>query len=290
MLLPRTMLLTMVAFGACLTAAAAEQTADRRVDDLRGWSSLTLGADKAMVVTATSTLGVARGIHPGTGRPAIVLKTRSVASLLGARGFEEETISYIDPHSHHPLEFVQIRPGDSARRFRFNGDIVSQSNWVPPKDSPDEPLESWSRTETSERKLVFANGEPMASGEWPTDFYSLIYLLGDLDLETDDPLSKEFTAMYRRHLVRVRVATGDRRTNERKAINEATGRSETLRLSERSVTVRPVGEGADSFRGFLGMEGETRIWLDEKSGAIVEIDGQAPTLGPTQVMLKSFRR
>jgi len=284
------LLAALVLAAAASAAAVARQTAARDADDLRGWSRLTLGAQQALVLSATSTLDITNGSHPETGNPAIVLRTHSSASLLGAKGFEEETISYIDPRSHHPLEFVQIRPGSTARRFRFMGESVRQSNWSPPEGSPDAPFESWRRTEVSERKLLYPDGTPLAAGEWPTDFYSLIYLLRDLDLASDEASSREFTALYRRHLVRIVVTPGERRRNERTVRNDTTGKEETLRLDERAVSVRPVGEGADSFRGFLGMQGETRIWVDENSGAIVEIDGKAPALGATQVTLRSFRR
>ncbi len=286
----RNLLAAMLITAVASSAAVARKTAAPEGDDLRGWSSLTLGAEQALVLSATSTLGVTQGSHPETGKPAIILKTRLSASLLGAKGFEEETISYIDPRSHHPLEFVQIRPGSTARRFRFMGETVRQSIWAPPEGSPDAPFESWLRTEQSDRPLVYTDGKPMATGDWPTDFYSLIYLLGDLDLSSDAATSREFTALYRRHLIRILVTTGEGRRNERTVRNESTGRQETLHLDERAISVRPVGEGADSFRGILGMQGEARIWVDEKSGAIVEIDGRAPALGATQVTLRSFSK
>jgi len=54
--------------------------------------------------------------------------------------------------------------------------------------------------------------------------------------------------------------------------------------------LQPQGEAAKSFRGLMGLQGETEIWLDQDSRALLELDGQAPGFGATQVLLTSFRR
>jgi hypothetical protein len=40
----------------------------------------------------------------------------------------------------------------------------------------------------------------------------------------------------------------------------------------------------------MGMQGAVEIWVDEISGAPVELKGSAPGIGPTTVSLVSFRR
>lgn len=256
---------------------------------LAGWVSLTLAADKAMIFSARTTLSVAEKTHKGTGRPAVLFITESVARILGATGFSEKTTSWIDREKGQPIEFLQVRPGDNARRYVFLEGMVRQTNWEPPESSSSEDLEDWREVETVDRKLTFVDGTAPPSGEQLTDPYSLIYLLRHLDV-AGSPGGREFTTIYRRHLMRVRVVPGATRRNEREVLNESTGKTEKLKLRERSVKVTPVGEGASSYRGLLGMQGDTEIWLDEESGALLEINGEAPGFGATQVLLQSFRR
>src|SRR5262245_40770532 len=107
-------LLPVLAIATVVVAEAPEKR-----PGLEGWTSLTLSAAKAVVLSAKATLDVSEGSHAGSGKPAIVFKTRSEARLFGATSFREETTSWIDRSSHRPLEFFQLRPGDNARRFLF---------------------------------------------------------------------------------------------------------------------------------------------------------------------------
>lgn len=257
---------------------------------LKGWTSLTLCADKAVVFSASAILTVSDGTHAGTGRPAVVFRTHSTVRLLGATGFEEQTTSWIDREKGRPLEFFQLRPADGARRYLFLDGLVRQTNWEPPAEEPEGDFSRWKEKETIDRRFTYADGSAPAAGQSLTDFYSLIYLLRDLDLSGAPPEPREFTTIYRRHLMRIRVIPGERRRNERLAIDEATGATETLRLGERRVKLKPLGEEAESFRGLMGMQGDTEIWLDEASGALLEIDGTAPGFGPTEITLRSFKR
>ena len=268
--------------------AAADPSAG--AGTLKGWSSLTLGAEKAMIFSATATMTVGEASHKGTGKPAILFKTHSTVRLLGATGFEEETTSWIDSAGRRPLEFFQFRPADSARRYLFMDGFVRQTNWEPPAENPASEFGGWRELETSERRFTYADGTTLQTGESPTDFYSLLYLLRDIDLSSQTTAPREFTTIYRRHLMRIRVVPGEHRRNEREVLNEATGEVEKLNLRERRLKVKPLGEGAASFKGLAGMQGETEIWVDEMTGALVEIDGEAPGFGATQIVLRSFRR
>ncbi|HEY3174143.1 MAG TPA: hypothetical protein VGK94_00110 [Candidatus Polarisedimenticolia bacterium] len=257
---------------------------------LKGWTSLTLGAEKAVLFTANADLTVSEGTHTGTGRPAVIFKTHSTVRLLGATGFEEETTSWIDREKRRPLEFFQLRPAESARRYLFLDGMVRQTNWEPPVEDKSGAFSRWKETETTDRRFSYADGSSPEAGESLTDFYSLIFLLRDLDLSAVSSEPREFTTIYRRHLMKIRVVPGERRRNEREALNEATGARETLKLSERRIKLKPLGAEAESFRGLMGMQGDTEIWLDEASGGLLEIDGEAPGFGATAITLRSFRR
>ena len=269
-----------------LTLSTMAAAAPRRT--LEGWSSLTLSASKALIFSASATLQASESQWPGNGKRAVVLKTRSQARILGATGFEEETTSWIDHASHRPLEFFQLRPGDNARRFVFLEAGVRETTWEPPPSHRDSDFSKWSEVETVDRKVTFADGKPPDPTEPLTDFYSLIYLLGDLDPSSSQP--REFNTLYRRRVVRVRVTPMESRRREMELVNEATGDTERLKLSERRIEIKPLGEAAAGFRGILGMQGDTEIWIDEASGALLEINGNAPGLGATQILLTSFRR
>ncbi|HET9481903.1 MAG TPA: hypothetical protein VFP98_09120 [Candidatus Polarisedimenticolia bacterium] len=286
-------LAVLAAVGSEIASARAAAPDPESGAGLAGWTSLTLTASKAMIFSASSTLGVADGTDSESGRPAVVFTTRSRATLLGAVAFEEQTTSHIDRGTMRPVELLQIRPGESARRFRFlagSAGLVRQTSWEPPPDKPSIPFEQWRQVETEDRRFTYSDGSGPASGEWLTDFYSLIYLLSDIDLDEAAAGPREFTTIYRRHLVRIRVVPGERRQGERKARNEETGQDETLRLRERRIKLKPLGDDAGSFRGLMGMQGESEIWLDEQSGALLELNGRAAGFGETQVLLASFRR
>ncbi|HET6372587.1 MAG TPA: hypothetical protein VFG76_04735 [Candidatus Polarisedimenticolia bacterium] len=281
-------------FAICLIAAAAVAAmgAARPTEEssLMGWKSLTLEAQKAALFSASTRLSVSEATQPGTGKPVHVLTTRSLARLLGATAFEEQTTSYIDSAKGRPVEFFQLRPGDSARRYLFLDGLVRQTTWEPLASKRDEDFKRWPEIETVDRRLTYADGTGPAGGEMLTDLYSMIYLLRDSDLSAAEPAPREFTALYRRHVVKIRITAGERRTQERTVTRESTGKQETLRLHERRLQIQPLGAGSDQFRGLMGMQGDTAIWVDEKSGAVVEISGSAPGIGATQATLVSFER
>jgi len=273
--------------SAVMVAGVAVRAGER--GSLEGWTSLTLSASKALIFSATTRLVATEAEWPGNGKPAVVLKTKSSARILGATGFSEETTSWIDRANHRPLEFFQLRPGDNARRFVFLDGSVRETTYEPPASAPDSEFDRWKEVETVDRKPAFSDGTHPSPDEPLTDFYSLIYLLRDLDLSSARA-PKEFNTLYRRRVVRVRLIPGERRSREIDVVNEATGGQETLRLWQRRIEVKPLGRDAASFRGIMGMQGDTEIWLDEASGAILEIDGDAPGVGATQVLLTSYRR
>ena len=95
---------------------------------LAGWTSLTLEAHKALIFSGKSTIAVSEGTHSMSGRPAVVLKTTSMARVFGVKGFEEETTSYIDREQRRPLEFFQLRPKESARRYVFQPGSIRQTS------------------------------------------------------------------------------------------------------------------------------------------------------------------
>lgn len=276
----------MTAFGAAALLPAGEPTGS----PLAGWSSLTLTARKALVFSVSTTLTVSEEGPAGSARPRVLFSTRSVARILGATGFEEETVSRIDREARRPLELLQIRPGEMARRFVFLEGAIRQTTWEPGEGRAGSDYRKWPEVETVERALAFADGTSPSPGEPILDFYSLIYRLAGMDLGPGAGKAQEFVTLYRRRLVRIRVTHGARRSTERNVVNEATGASETLRLRERRIRLEPLGESDDSFRGLLGMRGGSEIWLDEASGALVELDGDAPGLGAVQVTLSSYRR
>lgn len=283
-------LAALCATGAFLLSTETPAADSEGPGSLKGWTSLTLGAEKAVIFSASTVLTISEERQEATSRPSVVLKTHSTVRLLGATGFEEQTTSRIDRENGRPLEFFQLRPGDTARRYVFLDGIVRQTVWEPPAGDSAADFSRWREVETSDKRFTYADGSAPKAGESLTDFYSLIYLLRGPELSATPSEPKEFTTIYRRHLMRIRVIPGERRQSAREAVNEATGAAETLKLSELRIKIKPLGEEAGSFRGLMGMQGETEVWLDEASGALLEIDGEAPGFGPTQITLKSFRR
>ncbi|MGH9869982.1 MAG: hypothetical protein ACREAA_17690 [Candidatus Polarisedimenticolia bacterium] len=276
-----------VALAAC--AAAPAGTAPEQVTSLKGWKSLTLKAGASALYTGSATLELAEGPHPHTGRAAIVLTTRSEARLLGAIGFEERSTSWIDAATRRPLELFQLRPGDVARRFRFEADGVRQTTWKPPEGNTGAPFEAWREQETTLRRPTFEDGSAVPEGEPLVDVYSLLYLLRDMDLSSPKAAAREFIVMQRRHAVRVVVTPLERRVQPREILDETSGGPRTVRLAERRLGLRAAGPGQAGVRGFLGLEGELEIWMEESGGALVEVRGNAPGVGATSLSLSSCR-
>jgi len=257
---------------------------------LAGWRSLTLCASKPPLYEASATFKVAEATHAASGRPAVQFSTQSQATMLGVIGFNEETTSWIDAQKHGALEFFQLRPGESARRYLFQNGSIKQTSYGPPAENPGAPFDAWKEKETTERRFTFAEGGEAADGEPVVDAYSLIYLLRDIDLTEPRPAPKEFIVLHRRNLVRLRLTAEDQRTGERQVLDEKSGVQVTLKLTERRLKLQPQGEAAKSFRGLMGMQGETEIWVDQDSRALLEINGQASGFGATQVALTSFSK
>jgi hypothetical protein len=255
---------------------------------LRGWKSLTLKAEPSSLYTGSSTLEMTEGIHAASGRPAVILSTRSEARLLGAIGFEERTTSWIDAATRRPLELFHMRPGETARRFRFEPGQVLQTTWEPPADRSDAPFEQWREQETVTRKAVFADGAPVPADAHVTDPYALIHLVGGMDAAPG--ATTEFLVWKRRQVARLRVTVAGRRTRARDVTDESLGKVVSLTLAERRLDLTPSGEDGRDVRGLMGMRGPIEIWIDESSGAPVELRGDAAGLGPTVVSLASFRR
>jgi len=266
--------------------AAPDRPAEPVTFSLKGWRGITLGFERPPLASAEARLETREGKHPASGKRAVIFTTRSRATLLGARGFEEETTSYIDPESNRPIELDQLRPGDSSRTYTFQGTSIQQTVRQPAEGESAADPETWSLVESAEKTPSFSNGDSPDSDDWITDFYSLIAILGRADRQSHR--AREFVTLYRRHLVRVRVTPGETRTVERAVVDESTGERRTVTLRERRLTITPLGEDADSFRGLLGMRGETEFWVEEGSGAPVEITGSAPVIGQVKVSLRSF--
>lgn len=259
-------------------------------EGLRGWKSLTLKAESSPLYTGTITLQLSEGTHAATGRAAVILETRSEARLLGAIGLEERTTSWIDARDRRPLELFQMRPDDNARRFRYEAAGIVQTTWKPPEGRRGVPFEQWRELETTTRRAVLADGTPLPEGAWVTDAYALVAMLPDLSPASGAAGPKDFFVLQRRQVVRLRVTPGERRSRTRDVVNEADGRSLPLALGERRLDLTAEGEEGRNVRGLMGMQGAVEIWVDEISGAPVELKGSAPGIGPTTVSLVSFRR
>jgi len=252
---------------------------------LRGWTRLTLTAQESPLYSGSIDIEVSEKTHEPSGRAAVVVETRSHARFLGAIGFEENSTSWIDPSTKKPFELFQIRPGDGARRFRFMPEGVQVTTWEAPGGKKNVPFKEWPAEENPPRQATFADGSPVPASAALVDPYALLYLLRDGDVSG----SREFILMQKRHAVKITVTTADRRVRERTATDDSTGKPVTFRLAERRLELKASGEG-DAPRGLLGMEGDLAIWMDEAGGAIVEVRGSAPAVGPTSLSLTSFRR
>ncbi len=281
--------------GAVVVGAAdshTEGSATQSTMQRPGWSELEYVARK-FLLKATATVEAAypsteevslrslpdneRGVQP-EGEHVIQVTTLSDLPF----NQNEKVVTWLDGDSLAVLEAEKLVTGRKHYRkvWRYRPDGYTRWRWEPERsDEPSDP-ETWSDDGV---KRVTVEGA--SAGETPvTDSYALIWLISAARLDREGAtLRAQLYAEER--LISIEFVAEERRS-ERVKLTEVRGEDTTQRRDEiwvRRVVGRPAEKDVDI--GFLGMQGEITVLVEEGTGIPVEIEGTADNVGHLRVRL-----
>ena len=204
-------------------------------------------------------------------------ETTSTARLLGARVAEARTRSILDEDTGRSESYESVS-SRSGRRFVF-GEADYRIDKLTPAGDAEAPLDEW-QIESS-REFPYpedARGNPVEV----YDYYGMILHLGELDLDevNDEVLVHVATSDG---VVGYRIVVAESREAMREFVDTKDGSTNTSELTELRLRFLP----ADPDRapeGFLRMEGESEIWVEQRSKTLLQINGRVPNV-PGEVRL-----
>jgi hypothetical protein len=236
------------------------------------WKTLRLKAHAAPLFSGHVEMrvsGVAGGIR---------LETETQAKFLGATVARAESVSVLDRATGLPSEHVGISKR-RGRRYRFDDAGYSVEKLEPP-DGRDAPLDTWSVVWRKEHaRPRSADG----GASLPVyDYYGMLLNLRRLDLARPGDEARVFVATTDGPAAYVIRVVEERRMRREYALLPS-GEKRTEELRELRLQIAPADP--DSEEGFLGMAGETELWVEAESKTLLEIRGKIPGI-PGQVELR----
>ncbi|MBI4161140.1 MAG: hypothetical protein HY509_01680 [Acidobacteria bacterium] len=259
-----------------------------------GWRKIVLSGRKALVLHGEVTLTLSTTSYelqelssPAGPIPAVLLATESRMSLFGVPRVATRTSSYLRPPDYRSLEFIEVKEGRSAKRLLFQGGACRQVRTRPPRGRENLPVTEWEVYEDEELPLLLPGGEPLPEGTALHDSYALLFLASRTDWEGAGG-GGEFVVVSRGRPLRVAMRPGRRHETIRRIRNLSTGETLSRQLKEREVILAPVGDGGEE-TGLLAMRGEVEVWVEEGSGALLEVSGKIPDVpGRTVLKIRAF--
>ncbi len=211
------------------------------------------------------------------------LETMIRAKLFGVTIARTHTRSTLDSKTLLPTEYLAFST-KRGRHYLFGESGYEVRFLDPPKD-PDLPLDDWvvKGNATFDYPLTEDGSQPVPV----YDYYGVILLLQNLDI---DEVGDEVT---------VWVATSDgpvpyglrvvESREELRNYRELPGKEKrSATVTELMLKIIPLIP--DEEQGFLGMEGETEIWIEQRTRTLVQISGKAPTVGHVNIKLTHLER
>jgi hypothetical protein len=196
-------------------------------------------------------------------------ETESSARFLGARVAMSNTVSLLDPKSGRPRLYTS-RSGKSARRFTFGKASYSYEKLKTTGDD-NAPLDGWEIRRHDEFPYpVDAAGEILPV----YDYYGMLLRLRDTELSKigDEAM---FHIATSKGAVAFTVTVAEIRRDELSWLTLPGGEKTERVVGQMRLQVTPADAG-DEAEGFLKMEGETELWVEQKSKTVLRIGGKAP--------------
>ena len=246
---------------------------------LAGWTALELGGERFLVAAARSRLER----WPATEEAAdSLLRVTTTVTIFGARNGRHQVDALSRGTPPATSRWTEVQYGKRARAMQVEEGRLSAWRFnLPPGDALPA-AGAWGKPGKPAVVAIPASA-PAACGT--VDPYTLLLRL---DCLSADPtrrallLSREGTAL-------VRVQRRERRIEKLKLRDLDTGRSIDAQLVLQRLELAGGG-GAERATAF-GMVGDVSIWIDEASGAVVEIEGRHEHVpGTIRLRARAFSR
>ncbi len=275
---------SLVVAGAFEVPASSPESAS----PLEGWTRITLEGRKYLVARGRSS--VTRWPPSGDELPGLVA-VDSEASVLGAGVSTHHAFAESDAEGR-PLRWLGWTPGKKARHAALEDGTLVVEKLVPGEKAPPDPQRGWTVAQRTELALS-GEGEEAQDGddaegcgeELPlVDAYTLVTALGSVASEK----TGTFRVLTRRGATTIHYEEVWRGARELRLRDDDAGARRTLRLEVRRMVLRPAESGGETL---LRMRGETTLWLDVHTGALLEISGLHEKIGGRIVLrAKAFSR
>ncbi|MDH3284560.1 MAG: hypothetical protein OEQ13_07460 [Acidobacteriota bacterium] len=235
--------------------------------ELSRWTRLTLEGRKLLFASGRSVISR----HPGAcGDERELVTVASSARVFGASAGEHLAASLLTHGGARTTAWMEHSPGKKARRARIETDAGLYLLEVFRPENPAEPgeLNDWPRTELHEWRI-----EDLEGDFGPADTYGLIARLGVLARKRQG----ELRILTKRGASGVQFRTVARERQRHRVENLDTGRVQRVTLDVVGIDLTPVANGDGDT--VLNMEGATRVWVEPRSGALVQIEGHSKGAG-----------
>ena len=232
------------------------------------WRALEFEARADLPVRASVRMSI------GDSNEELLFETTARATLMGLELSAARTRTFMDRETGRPREFVSLTRR-RGRRYRFE-----QERYVVERLEPtagfDAPATDW--TVTSAKPFPYP-----PSARIVYDYYGMIFNMRRLALDdlgdrasvwvstSDGPSQFE-------------IVVEERRETSRTLKDPALEQPVTVTLEELRLRITPL-EDASDVRGFLGMRGETEIWVEAKSKTLTEVRGNIRRAGAVVIEL-----
>lgn len=254
---------------------AAATTPRNAVAELPSWQQLEF-EQKAFWATARSQLNIA----PVAGKPDVWM----LDVLSSVVDNSEQLRINFDPATDRVLSLTRVSRGKEQRMkaYQYGTNFVVRERRNPPADT-NAPPEQWPVAHSNNVNYPASRGNTVV-----TSPYLLLILATQLQAQGPDK-SMDVIVHTDLNFYRVKLTSGNGvpvKANFQVAGQEAV--SGTFETTAVAIHASPEGklEDKDDF-SLLGLQGEIILLFDRKSGLPLQIRGEAPRIGATEINLKS---
>ena len=207
----------------------------------------------------------------------LLVETEAVGKLFGATIAHSKSRSTLDRASGRSQRYVDLSP-KRGREYVF-GETSYTVRKLEPRETWQSPLDTWEELSAT----TYDYPRTDAGTVPPHDYYGMLLALRHMGL---DDLGDEATVWVatsrgpRSYTLRV----VEKRERQRSFRDVASGEERTVAAHELRLVVTPAEDSEDA-KGFLGMSGETELWVEAVSKVLLEISGKIPNV-PGRVVLR----
>jgi len=246
---------------------------------LAGWTALELGGERFLVAAARSRLE--RWPAPGEADDALLRVTTTV-TIFGARSGRHQVDALSRGTPPATSRWTEIQFGKRARAMQVERGRLSAWRFALPAGDQLPAAGAWGKPDKTANVALPAEAAATCG---TVDPYTLLLRL---DCLAADP-ARSALLLSREGAALVRAERKERRATTLRLRDLASGDPVEAHLVLQRLELKGGGgaEGATAF----GMVGDVSIWIDEASGAVVEIEGKHEHVpGTIRLRARAFSR